>query len=82
MRKCVGCGEMKAKKDLCRVVKTVEGTIVLDTTGKQNGRGAYICKSMDCLKMAEKNRGLNRSLETQIPKEVYERLEGELNGEQ
>lgn len=81
MRKCVGCGEMKAKNELVRVLKTTEGSIVLDTTGKQNGRGAYICKSMDCLKKAEKNRGLNRSLQTEIPKDVYESLEGQLTRE-
>ena len=77
-RKCVGCGEMKEKKELIRVIKTQEGEIFLDTTGKANGRGAYICNSADCLKRALKNRGLERSLKSQIPEEVRERLEKEL----
>ena len=54
MRKCVGCQEMKEKKSLIRVVKTAEGDIILDDTGKKNGRGAYICKSLECFKKAEK----------------------------
>ena len=81
MRKCTGCNEMKEKKAMMRVLKCEEG-IVLDTTGKKNGRGAYLCKSADCLKLAVKNKGLERSLKVQIPKEVYEALEkeyGELN---
>ena len=53
MRQCVGCGEMKGKKEMMRVLKTAEGDIVLDVTGKKNGRGAYLCKSMECLKKAK-----------------------------
>ena len=79
LRKCTGCGEMKTKKDLIRVLKTPEDTIVLDKTGKKNGRGAYLCKSAECLKMAAKSKGLERSLKVQIPKEVYEALEKEFS---
>ena len=77
-RKCVGCGEMKEKKDLIRVIKTPEDEILLDVTGKANGRGAYICKNAECLRKALKNRGLERSLKAQIPEEVRSRLEKEL----
>ena len=83
MRMCLGCNEMKPKKDLVRVVKTPEYEICLDLVGKKNGRGAYLCKSADCLKMAVKNKGLERSLKVAIPKEVYEALEkefSEING--
>ena len=58
MRKCVGCQEMKEKKSLIRVVKTAEGDIILDDTGKKNGRGAYICKSLECFKKAKKTKAL------------------------
>ena len=78
LRQCVGCSERKGKKELTRVIKTPEGEIMIDATGKQNGRGAYICKSTDCLKKAEKNKGLERSLKVQIPKEIYEKLTKEL----
>ncbi len=82
MRKCTGCNEMKEKKAMMRVLKCEEG-IVLDTTGKKNGRGAYLCKSAECLEKAIKSKGLERSLKVQIPKEVYEALEkeySEING--
>lgn len=78
MRKCTGCGEMKEKRDMMRVLKCDEG-IVLDTTGKKNGRGAYLCKKAECFSMAVKNKGLERSLKVQIPKEVYETLEKEFS---
>ena len=78
MRKCVGCGEMKEKKELIRVIKTPEDEILLDTTGRANGRGAYICNNAECLKKAVKNRGLERSLKSQIPTDVLERMEKEL----
>ena len=77
-RKCVGCREEKPKNLLIRVIRTPEGEILLDETGKANGRGAYICKSADCLKMAVKNKGLERSLKAQIPPDVIERIEKEL----
>ena len=82
MRKCIGCNEMKEKKAMMRVVKCEEG-ILIDTTGKKNGRGAYLCKSEECLKQAIKTKGLERSLKVQIPAEVYEALKkefGEING--
>ena len=77
MRKCVGCGEMKSKKEMMRVLKTAENEIVLDTTGRKNGRGAYLFFCKECLQNAAKNRGLERSLKMAIPKEVYESLERE-----
>ncbi|MBS6517997.1 MAG: YlxR family protein [Clostridium sp.] len=78
LRQCIGCGEMKSKKELIRVLKTTEDEIVIDATGRKNGRGAYICPSMDCFKKAVKSRGLERSLKMAIPKEVYEALEKEM----
>ena len=77
-RKCVGCGEMKEKKELIRIIKTPEDEILLDTTGKANGRGAYICNSAECFKKAVKNKGLERSLKSSIPADVLERIEKEL----
>ena len=78
LRKCTGCGEMKPKKELIRVLKTTESEIVLDKTGKKNGRGAYLCNSLECFKQARKSRGLERSLQIKIPDEIYETLEKEL----
>ena len=69
---------MKEKKSMLRVIKTPENEILLDTTGKKNGRGAYICSSMDCLNKAIKSKGLERSLKCGIPSEVYEALKKEL----
>ncbi len=77
MRQCVGCGEMKNKKDLMRVLKTAEDSIVLDMTGRKNGRGAYLCMDKECLAKARKNKGLEHSFKMSIPKEVYENLEKE-----
>ena len=74
MRQCVECGEMKSKKEMLRVLKTVEGPIVLDVTGKKNGRGAYLCRKQDCLKKAIKGKGLERSFKMSIPTEVYDSL--------
>ncbi len=79
MRKCVGCGEMKNKKEMIRVVKTPEETFVLDATGKRNGRGAYLCFSGECLDKAVKNKGLERSFKQAIPTEVYEELKKEMD---
>ena len=79
MRQCVGCAEMKSKNELIRVIKTPENEIVLDSTGKKNGRGAYICPNMDCLKKARESKGLERSLKVAIPTEVYDNLEKEMN---
>lgn len=75
MRMCTGCGEMKPKKELVRVVKTPEDAIVLDTVGKINGRGAYVCKNPDCLKSAVKTKRLERNLGIKVPDEIYETLE-------
>jgi len=77
MRQCVGCGSMKTKKEMMRVLKTAEEGIILDTTGKKNGRGAYLCVNMECLQMARKNKGLERSFKMSIPNEVYDNLEKE-----
>ena len=77
-RQCIGCNEMKSKKDMIRVVKTPEGEFVLDATGRKNGRGAYVCPSGDCLKKAIKSRGLERSFKMTIPLSVYETLEKEM----
>lgn len=77
MRQCVGCGAMKSKKEMMRVLKTAEDQIVLDVTGKKNGRGAYLCISEECLKKARKNKGLERSFKMSIPEEVYDTLEKE-----
>lgn len=77
-RQCIGCGEMKNKKEMIRILKTPEGEFVVDATGRKNGRGAYICSSMDCFKKAVKGKGLERSFKMAIPKEVYETLEKEM----
>ena len=77
LRQCVGCGEMKSKKEMMRVLKTPEDEIVLDLTRKKKGRGAYLCISRECLKKARKNKGLERSFKMSIPNEVYDSLEKE-----
>ena len=78
LRQCIGCQEMKSKKEIIRVIKTAEDEIMLDATGRKNGRGAYLCPSMECLKKAVKGKGLERSFKMAIPKEVYETLEKEM----
>lgn len=78
VRKCVGCGEMREKREMIRVLKTEENEIILDTTGRKNGRGAYICPNSSCLEKAEKSKGLERSLKTAIPKEIYQQLSEEM----
>ena len=78
LRQCVGCGEMKAKKELIRVIKNDE-CVFLDASGRKNGRGAYICADTDCLEKARKSKGLERSLKVAIPDEVYENLEKEMS---
>lgn len=78
MRKCVGCQEMKPKKEMLRVLKTSDEVFVLDATGKKNGRGAYVCHSKTCLKNAMQNKGLERSFKQAIPPEVYKGLEKEM----
>jgi predicted RNA-binding protein YlxR (DUF448 family) len=81
MRKCTGCGELKPKKDLVRVIKDGNLEVKMDLTGKLNGRGAYVCRSMDCLNKAIKTKAIERSLQTQISQEVYDKLKAELENE-
>ena len=78
LRQCIGCGEMKSKKEMIRILKTAEDEIILDATGRKNGRGAYLCPSMECFHKAVKNRGLERSLKMAIPREIYDTLEKEM----
>ncbi len=82
MRMCMGCGEMKPKKELIRVVKSPEGDISLDFTGKKSGRGAYICRSKDCFEKARKARRLEKSFSCRIEEEIYEAMLDELGKEQ
>lgn len=77
-RKCVGCQEMKAKKELVRIVRTPEGQVQVDPTGKKNGRGAYVCPNLECLKKAVKAKRLEKALEVPIPADVIQSLEQEL----
>ena len=79
LRKCVGCGEMKDKRTLVRIVRSKEGAVSVDLTGKMPGRGAYICKNADCLNKARKAKRLERAFSAQIEPEIYERLEKELD---
>ena len=74
MRQCLGCREMKAKRELIRVVRSPEGHIALDFKGKAQGRGAYVCHSVECLKKAIRSKGLERALETAIPEEIFAQL--------
>lgn len=82
MRTCKGCGETKPKKELVRVVKSPDGEISLDLTGKKSGRGVYVCRSSDCLKKARKARRFEKDLSCPIPDAVYEVMEHELSDEQ
>ena len=78
MRMCLGCGEMKPKREIIRVVKSKEGDIYLDLTGKKSGRGAYICKSVECFEKARKARKFERSFSCMISEDIYNSMEGEL----
>ncbi len=78
MRKCTGCNEMKPKKELIRIVRSPEGEISLDTTGKKPGRGAYICRDKQCLAKAKKAGRLEKAFSCSIPAEIYDNLEVEL----
>ena len=78
MRQCLGCREMKPKKELIRVVRSPEGLISLDFKGKAPGRGAYLCRSGECLKKAVKSKALERAFSAQIPQDVYDRLQREM----
>ena len=78
LRKCIGCGKMKPKKELIRVVRSPEGEISVDLIGKKSGRGAYICHSKECFNKARKSKRLEKSFSTQIPDDVYDRMLSEL----
>ncbi|HEY8499559.1 MAG TPA: YlxR family protein [Clostridia bacterium] len=78
LRRCIGCMEMKEKKELIRVVKSPEGEIFLDETGRKNGRGAYLCKNLSCFRKAQKSKALNREFKTEIPDDIYRSLEKQL----
>lgn len=78
MRRCLGCMESKPKKELIRVVRSSEGELSIDFTGKKNGRGAYICKSRECFQKAVKSKRFERAFQCEIPEEIWENLEKEL----
>lgn len=80
-RQCLGCNAHKPKRELLRVVRTPEGEIVLDFTGKKSGRGAYICRDVKCLRRARKSRRIENSLQVSIPEQVYDNMERELENE-
>lgn len=80
-RRCVGCGQSKDKRELLRVVRSADGDISIDITGKKRGRGAYICKDVNCLALAQKGKKLERAFETEISDEIYEKLAREINVE-
>ncbi|MBQ5996077.1 MAG: YlxR family protein [Clostridia bacterium] len=82
LRKCLGCGESFDKRELVRVVRSPEGEISLDLTGKKAGRGAYICKDASCLKKARKQKRIEHAFSCEIPDKVYEQMEAELDSEQ
>ena len=78
LRKCTGCGEMKPKKELVRVITTVDDEILMDLTGKMNGRGAYVCRDVECLKRAIRTKAIERSLGVSVSEEVYEQGKKEI----
>ena len=78
LRQCIGCGEMKSKKELLRVLRTEDQGIILDTTGRKNGRGAYICPDPECMERARKSRGLDRAFKMPVPDEIYDSLTKEI----
>ena len=80
MRRCIGCGESKEKRELIRIVRTKEGRIFTDATGKANGRGAYVCKNKACLEKAVKNKGLDRAFKEKVSADAYEGLKKEFDG--
>ena len=82
LRKCTGCQEMKDKRELIRIVRNDAGEFSLDRTGKKPGRGAYICPNTECLAKAQKSKGLERSFKAAGPKDVYEALLAQLEGEE
>ena len=80
LRRCLGCYESKPKKELIRIVKTQEDEILIDETGKMNGRGAYICKNVECLEKAIKSKRIEKEFNVQISNEIYENLRKHING--
>lgn len=78
LRKCTGCGQMKPKKELVRVVRSPEGEVSLDLTGRKSGRGAYVCHDIECLKSARKARRFERAFDCTIPEQIYDKMEEEL----
>ena len=78
MRQCLGCNEHKPKAELLRAVRSPDGTVTLDFTGKKSGRGAYICRDVKCLRRARKSRRIDKNLDCSIPDEIYDRMEQEL----
>ncbi|TCO79902.1 RNase P modulator RnpM [Marinisporobacter balticus] len=83
LRKCIGCMESKPKKELIRIVRSKDGEMKLDVTGKSAGRGAYICNDMDCFKKMHKKKGLNKAFQQEVDEAIYKQLQEELikNGE-
>ena len=81
IRTCIGCNEAKPKKELIRIVKTTEGEVLIDPTGKKNGRGAYICPNTTCLEKAIKSKRLSRAFEIPIETELYEKLKTQIGSE-
>ncbi|AKL95435.1 nucleic-acid-binding protein [Clostridium aceticum] len=79
LRKCIGCNEMKGKKELIRIVCNKQGEINVDLTGKAHGRGAYICNNKPCFEKIKKSKALNRAFQSEVPQEVYERLVKEIS---
>lgn len=75
VRQCLGCNEHKPKREMLRVIRTPEGEVLLDFTGKRSGRGAYICHRLSCLKKARKSKRIDRALECSIPEEIYDSME-------
>jgi hypothetical protein len=78
LRQCIGCGEMKGKNEMLRVLRTEDNQIIIDSTGRKNGRGAYICNNSECMKKARKSRALDRSFKMAVSDEVYENLTKEI----
>ena len=79
LRMCTGCMEMKPKKELIRIVKTPEGDVCVDLTGKKSGRGAYVCKSIECFEKSFKAKRLSRNLDISISEEIYDKLKEEIS---
>ena len=82
MRQCLGCREMKPKRELIRVVRSPEGTISIDSKGKAPGRGAYICPNTECLKRAIKAKAISRAFEIEIPQDIYDRLTAQMEAQE